>query len=79
MFGLMQNDRLEPNAGLMDVGKLEQVTEFPARVSFWRRSRETLCTHRSPIFVSRLGVTPERSIAICGLHTLLPGPVLSWG
>ena len=78
-FGLKQYDRLEPNATLMDVGKYENISSFPCRVLFWRRSRETLCTRRSPLFNPRIGITPGRIIAICALHTLLLGPMLSWG
>ena len=78
-FGLKQGDRLEPHANFMDVGKFEAINSFPHRVLFWRRSRETLCTRRSPIFNPLLGDTPLRCIAICALHTLMLGPVLAWG
>jgi len=78
IFGLSKNDRLEPHADLVDVAQFDHISEFPCRVLFWRRSRETLCTHRCPLFSSALGLTPA-SIAIDALHTLLLGPFLSWG
>ena len=78
-LGLRKDDRLEPHSGLADVAKFDGITEFPCQALFWRRSRETLCTHRCPIFSSALGVTPNSCIAIDILHTLLLGPFLSWG
>lgn len=78
-WNLKKDDRLEPHSGLMDVGTFDAITEFPCRALFWRRSQETLCTHRSPIIDSALGVTPNRSIAIDAMHSLLLGPFLSWG
>ena len=78
-LGLKKYDRLEPHANLLDVGKFHELSVFPVQALFWRRSRETLCTHRSPLFDRRLGVTPNRSIAIDVMHTLLLGPCLSWG
>ena len=77
-FSLRKDDRLEPHPGLVDVAQFDQISEFPCRVLFWRRSRENICTHRCPLFNSSLGVTPL-IIAIDVLHTLLLGPFLAWG
>ena len=77
-FGLKKDDRLEPHAGLIDVATFDNISEFPCRALFWRRSRETICTHRCPIFSNKWGVTPML-IAIDILHTLLLGPFLAWG
>lgn len=75
----MKGDRLEPHGGLLDIGKFDDICSFPCSVLFWRRSRETLCTHRTPLFDRRLGVTPNRSIAIDVMHTTISGPCQSWG
>ena len=77
-FGLKKDDRLEPHPNLIDVAQFDHISDFPCRVLFWRRSRETICTHRCPIFSRYLGVT-QQCIAIDILHTLLLGPFLVWG
>jgi hypothetical protein len=76
---LLAGDRLEPNARMLDVAEFDTITEFPCDVLFWRRSEETLCTHRCPIFDASVGVTPSKSIAIDLLHTLFLGGILIWG
>ena len=38
-----------------------------------------MCTHRSPLFDRRLGVTPVRTVAIDVMHTTVLGPCQSWG
>ena len=78
-FSLDEGDRLEPHSGLMDIAEFDAITTFPAQALFWRRSNETLCTHRSPLFNYRIGITPTKSIAIDALHTLFLGPMLVWG
>lgn len=77
-LGLRANDRLEPNELLADVADFERITSFPARVLFWRRSRESLCTRRCPLFDEQCGVSIVRSVALDVLHTLHLGVMLSW-
>ena len=47
---LLANDRLEPSDSLPDVSEFDAISAFPARVTFWRGSAETICKHRSPLF-----------------------------
>ena len=74
---LRVGDRLEPNELLRDVGQLENIA-MPEWVLFWRRSMETLCLHRSPLWDETIGITPTRSIALDLLHTLYLGPMMAW-
>ncbi len=76
-FGLIARDRLEPSTSLPDVGRFEELIP-PCRVLFWRVSRETLCTHRCPLFTARIGITPADTISLDLLHTLFLGPMLIW-
>ena len=71
-------DRLDPSPGLMDVHALAQVTMFPLPVVFWRQSRDTLCTHRCPLWQRELGLTPAGVLALDLLHTLFLGPMNCW-
>ena len=71
---LRVGDRLEPNEQLRDVGKLED-TATPAWAVFWRRSMDTICLHRSPLWDEAIGITPTWSIALDLLHTLYLGLV----
>ena len=73
---LLANDRLEPSPGLPDVGRLEDVTEFPLSVIFWRGSEETLSRHRNPLFDRQLGVTPRKSVVMDALHAIFLGVLL---
>ena len=50
-WGLSAGDRLEPSAGLPNVGGLEHLNSgFPVEVVFWRRSENTVALHRNPLF-----------------------------
>jgi hypothetical protein len=68
-FGLLANDRLEPHPGLWDVGAFDARIKLPARVLFWRSSRNTITKHRCPLFSSTLGIT-IMSLVIDILHAL---------
>jgi hypothetical protein len=75
---LLIHDRLEPNPTLPDVGDFDLLSVFPHRVLFWRRTSETICTHRCPLFDASIGVTPTKTVAIDIMHTLFLGPMLVW-
>lgn len=78
--GLRANDRLEPSSALADVFAIFTFTALtwpdpPPPLTFWRRSMETACRHRSPIWSSGIGVTPNRILALDGLHVLSLGVI----
>lgn len=77
-LGLRQHDRLEPTAELPDVAAFDELVDFPIVVVFWRRSEETLCQHRCPLWDDNLGLSPSKSIALDLLHTLFLGSMLEW-
>jgi hypothetical protein len=68
-LSLLKQDRLEPHAGLLDIGAFEQVV-IPTRVLFWRSAADTLARHRCPLFSQALGITVETSVEIDTLHAL---------
>ena len=70
---LERGDRLEPSAVLPDVFDFFNQKEFPFRAVFWRRSRETLCRHRCPLFDPALGLIPRDCLAKDALHVLYLG------
>ena len=67
-------DRLEPSAGLADVGAFE-IAPLPLSVVFWRPSAETSAKHRNPLFVEHLGTGPRDLITVDILHALFLGPM----
>jgi hypothetical protein len=76
---LLANDRLEPSDTLPDVGDLHLIQTFPANITFWRRSNQTLTNHRNPLFDRELGVTPRRSLTVDLLHAVFLGILNVWG
>ena len=68
-LGLLEGDRLEPSASLMNVGQLESVTTFPLWLTFWRQANETSARHRNPLF-SRETHTSPCSTALDSRHCL---------
>ncbi len=76
-LGLRAGDRLEPSAGCPDVGRFEALDQFPCPIVFWRRTEETRCRHRNPIFDASIGVTVDR-VAIDILHSLYLGVAQTW-
>ena len=78
-LGLKAGDRLEPSQSLPDIGRtFDECANFPVMVFFWRRSEETLCTHRCPLFDPAIGTTPNKSVALDLLHTLYLGVMVIW-
>ena len=77
-LGLLAGDRLEPSEELFDVGRLEEVREWPKRLTFWRSSRESMTRHRNPLFDKDLGITPWRSLTMDTLHTVYLGVMQAW-
>ena len=57
-WGLRADDRLEPSAGLPDIGSFGQAG-VPLEVVFWRREAESLSRHRNPRLLASPGLAPE--------------------
>ena len=76
-LALLKHDRLQPDLSLQDVGKFEDVTVFPVRVTFWRRSAETRTRHRNPVFDPLLGISVD-TLCVDTLHSLYLGPAKDW-
>jgi hypothetical protein len=68
---LKRGDRLEPCAGLRDVGAFGSL-DVPASLVFWRPTLETLARHRNPIFSADTGITIG-SLRVDTLHCLYLG------
>lgn len=75
---LRAHDRLEPSEVLPDVGQFESLRSFPARLVFWRPSKQTLVLHRNPLWDVRLGITPVRTLTVDALHTFNLGVMQSF-
>ena len=75
---LLKGDRVEPCEDVPDIGMLEHLEEFPARVLFWRPSAETLARHKNPLFNDAIGFTPYRCVGVDWLHTLSLGIFQTW-
>ena len=78
-LNLLQDDRLDPFPDFPDVGRFFELTDFPVRLVWWRSSRNTITTRRSPLFNERIGLTPTLVLCIDLLHTLFLGPMQRWG
>ena len=72
-LGLLASDRLEPSSLLPDVGRFDEIANFPTPILFWRQQRETLSRHRNPLFVADIGITVHRSLTIGTLHAMYLG------
>ena len=68
-LGLLKGDRLEPSPEQPNVAAVDNRTDFPFVLTFWRTSAESQCRHRNPLFSRRSYITPE-IICIDELHTL---------
>jgi len=77
-LGLLENDRLEPSGRNPDVGAVFDATSFPFDVVFWRKSDNTLCTHRCPLWDASVGMLPTLIIALDMLHTFYLGVLLAF-
>ena len=75
---LRKGDRVEPWVGCADVASFESISEFPAKVLFWRSSCEDMTHHRNPLYSLALGVTPSSSSALDWLHILSLGVFQTW-
>ena len=76
-YSLNADDRLEPSPSLPDVGTFELQTP-PFEVTMWRRSLESLCRHRNPLWSDSLGLSAERSLTVDTLHALYLGVMNVW-
>jgi hypothetical protein len=72
-YGLQAGDRLEPSAGLPDVGAFDSLGA-PASVVFWRPSQETITRHRNPLFDDSIGLNIQ-SLRVDSLHCLYLGVI----
>ena len=74
LLGLEQGDRLESNPSLRDTGDFGSIPFAPGEhrkpFLFWRRSMESVCMRRCPLWDSTLGITAERILAYDILHTI---------
>ena len=77
-LGLASGDRLEPSLYLPDPSGIDSADVFPMPVLFWRPSCETLCRFRNPLMAQDLGITPNRSLTVDGLHCLYLGVMLAF-
>lgn len=77
-LGLRAGDRVEPCAELPDVAAFKEIQDFPRTIVFWRRSAETLCRRRNPIFTADLDTLPHRSLSVDALHALNLGVMNSF-
>ena len=77
-LNLLKGDRLEPHSGCMDTASFFSLSEFPARVLFWRTKSEVTVRHRNPILSEATGILPERSCALDWLHVLSLGVFQSY-
>ncbi len=77
-MGLKENDRLEAGGDVKDIGDIESMTP-PFTVFFWRRSDETLCRHRNPLWRTDLGMNFDACGTIDMLHAVHLGVMQSWG
>jgi len=74
---LLAEDRLEPTMHHPDVGSFE-ASQVPFSATFWRPSEESLTRRPNPLFLSRVGVSAAKSLAIDTLHTVYLGVMKVW-
>ena len=72
-LNLKKGDRLEPSPTLLDTGCNFDQLIWPQTFTFWRRSEETTCRHRNPLYADDICTSPDKTTAFDWLHTL------SWG
>ena len=77
-LSLRAGDRLDPAPSLLDVADFDAIAVFPVRNTFWRPARDTLVTHRCPLWNSSTGLT-STCISVDLLHTVYLGPCQTWG
>jgi hypothetical protein len=75
-LNLLVGDRLEPTPKLPDVAMFDSLCPEPgdtSEVVFWRRSEESLCLHRFPLWDDVLGISATKTLCFDLLHTLYLG------
>ena len=65
--------RLEPSEPLLDVGRLEEIQDFPCEVALWRHANSTLACQQCQLSDPTIGLIFARCAAIGSLHTLYWG------
>jgi hypothetical protein len=71
-LSLLKHDRLEPTTSLSNVADFDS-ERVPFPMTFWRRSKETLCRHRNPMLgTARTGISIH-NVGIDWMHTLSLG------
>ena len=63
---------------MADADDFFRLSEFPARVLFWRVLMESMARRRNPLFNEGTGLTPDRSAALDWLHGLSLGCFQTW-
>ena len=78
-LGLRSGDRLEPCSALLDVGRFEDLADFPVHdIVFWRKTNETRVRHRCPLLDdAEIGLTLDRCM-IDLMHTVWLGVGQDW-
>ena len=74
-YGLLTGDRLEPSDSIQDVGRFDDLSNFPLAAVFWRSDCETRAKHRNPIMAPELGITTD-SLLVDLIQALFLGGVL---
>ena len=73
---LRKGDRLEgtpAHPNVLTILKMKEEDFKPLDLCFWRRSLETVCRRRNPLWDPVLGITPQSSILIDWMHDLSLG------
>ena len=70
-LGLLKGDRLEPSLLLPDVAQVDNL-HGACRLTFWRRSEETLARHRNPLLTPHL-CTISGCMQVDWLHAMSLG------
>ena len=74
---LLKGDRLELDSS-MDRLSCFHTRPRPFTATFWRRSEETMCRRRNPLFMAHTGVQPHRCMTPEPLHVLSLGVYQWW-
>lgn len=68
-LGLLKGDRVEPTPSCPDVGLIDEMSDFPCELVFWRPDNAGLCKHRNPLFHESSGVSTE-ALVVDEMHTM---------
>jgi len=72
-LNLLKGDRVEFVEGAVDAQGFFGIDSYPARVCFWRVTKESICRRRNPLFSEATGMVPDDVVAFDWLHTLSLG------